>query len=289
MSGTRLSWPNTFSVNAAGIPRAGAKLAFYATGTNTPQNTYQDQALTVPNLNPVISDAAGQFGNIFLLPSPQYKVVLSDADDVVIWDMDPVGPGSAAAGNVAETQAGSIVATGRSTLPSNYLWCNGAAVSRLVYATLFAAIAVAFGPGDGSTTFNLPDLRGRVPAGKDDMGGTPANRLTSAISGVDGVTLGAAGGDQRVQSHNHTVTDPGHTHVDSGHTHGTDARAFPTVGGTLAASGSFAFTLPLANINSGSANIQSATTGITLATFGAGGSQNVQPTQVVNWMIFVGA
>lgn len=284
-SGFRFSWPNTFSVDAGGVPRVGAKLAFYATGTNTPQNTYADSALTVPNLNPLIADADGQFGNIFLVASPNYRVVLSDSSDVVIWDMDPIGPSVSVGGG---TPAGMISAYGGSTAPTGWLLCYGQAVSRTTYATLFAAISTNFGIGDGSTTFNLPDGRGRALFGKDDMGGVAANRLTNAISGVTGITLGASGGDQRVQTHNHTLTDPGHTHTDSGHTHTSDARSFPVPSGPLAASGSFSFNLPLANIDTGHAVISTDSTGITVANYGAGGSQNVPPALVVNYIIFEG-
>ena len=63
--------------------------------------------------------------------------------------------------------AGSIMAWGTDTPPSNWLICNGAAVSRTTYASLFAAIGVSYGVGDGATTFNLPDFRGKVPVGKD--------------------------------------------------------------------------------------------------------------------------
>lgn len=72
----------------------------------------------------------------------------------------------------------------------------GQAVSRTTYSTLFTLISTTFGTGDGSTTFNLPDLRGRVVAGKDDMGGSSANRLTAADDGLNGDTLGATGGGE---------------------------------------------------------------------------------------------
>jgi len=291
MSGSRFTWPNTFSVNPAGVPLVGAQLFFYQSGTNTPQNTYSDVNLTVPNTNPVISDANGYFGNVFLLPSPEYRVVLEDSTGAIVWSMDPVGPGVGSGVGLGNTvvPAGGIIPYGGTTAPNaSWLMCFGQNVSRTVYASLFTAIGTAFGIGDGSTTFGIPDLRGRVPAGKDNMGGSAANRLTNAISGVDGITLGAAGGDQSTQLHNHSLTDPGHTHTDSGHTHTTNATSFPTVGGPLAASGSFSFNLPTATIDNGFANIQSATTGITVANYGAGGSQNVQPTIVLNYIICVG-
>src|SRR6185437_8402258 len=98
--------------------------------------------------------------------------------------------------------------------PSGWLLCFGQAISRTTYAALFAAIGTSFGAGDGSTTFNIPDLRGRAAFGLDNMGGSAAGRITSAGSGIAGTTLGATGGDEHMQAHGHTatVTDPGHAH-----------------------------------------------------------------------------
>ena len=90
--------------------------------------------------------------------------------------------------------AGLVLPFAGATAPDGFLLCYGQAVSRSTYADLFAAIGTTYGAGDGSTTFNLPDLRGRVAAGKDDMGGGAANRLTGGGSGIAGTTLGAAGG-----------------------------------------------------------------------------------------------
>ena len=62
---------------------------------------------------------------------------------------------------------GSITAYGKETAPANWLICDGSAVSRTAYADLFAVIGTKYGEGDGSTTFNLPNLKGRVPVGLD--------------------------------------------------------------------------------------------------------------------------
>ena len=84
--------------------------------------------------------------------------------------------------------------------PSGWLIRNGAAVSRVAYAALFAVIGTTFGAGDGSTTFNLPDDRDRMPIGAGNLYG-----------------VGATGGsrDAIVVSHTHsaTVYDPGHNHA----------------------------------------------------------------------------
>ncbi|MEH2534422.1 microcystin-dependent protein [Bradyrhizobium sp. AZCC 1588] len=79
---------------------------------------------------------------------------------------------------------------------SSFAFPFGQEISRTTYATLFAAMGTTYGGGDGSTTFKLPDKRGRVSAGKDDMGGSSANRLTNADDGLNGDTLGATGGGE---------------------------------------------------------------------------------------------
>jgi microcystin-dependent protein len=74
--------------------------------------------------------------------------------------------------------------------PSGWLMCYGQSVSRSSYAALFSVIGTSYGSGDGSTTFNVPDLRGRTTAGKDDMGGTAAGVLNVTLSGM--TTAGSA-------------------------------------------------------------------------------------------------
>lgn len=70
--------------------------------------------------------------------------------------------------------AGTVLPTARKTAPTGFLLCEGQAVSRTTYKRLFEAISTTYGAGNGSTTFNLPDLRGRVPVGVDGA----AARLT---------------------------------------------------------------------------------------------------------------
>lgn len=92
--------------------------------------------------------------------------------------------------------SGMIMPFAGTSAPTGWVFCDGAAISRTTYADLFTAIASTYGAGDGSTTFNVPDLRGRVIAGQDDMGGTSADRLTAQTGGIDGDTLGAVGGTE---------------------------------------------------------------------------------------------
>jgi microcystin-dependent protein len=115
--------------------------------------------------------------------------------------------------NTGSSPAGSLIAFAGSSAPTGWLLCYGQAVNRTTYAALFAVVGTTYGNGDGSTTFNLPDLRGRAVFGKDDMGGAAASRVTSGQKhGVDGSTLGAAGGvseyalvEAELAAHQHTI------------------------------------------------------------------------------------
>ena len=113
-----------------------------------------------------------------------------------------VGAGSAEISVPAGTPAGVIVDYGGTSAPSGWLLCDGSAVSRSTYADLFTAIATAYGVGDGSTTFNLPDFRGRVAVGL----GTHAD--VNGLGDSDGMGTVA----NRRPKHRHTVNDAGHVH-----------------------------------------------------------------------------
>lgn len=111
----------------------------------------------------------------------------------------------------ADLAVGSIVPFGGSAIPSGYLLCNGQAVSRTTYAELFAVIGTAFGTGDGSTTFNVPDLREATTKG-----------VGRGVKGSqhydnDGIALGEFV-DDRIKMHTHNVYVR-----DTGHYHGTDS------------------------------------------------------------------
>ena len=140
---------------------------------------------------------------------------------------------------------GSIIMTARAAAPDGWLLCNGQAVSRSTYARLFAAIGTVFGVGDGSTTFNVPDFRGRSPVGVGtgdaadatahtlgQKAGTETHTMTVAQmathdhgGATSSTTPGATGGPSTNTSdassiastgagtsHAHGVTDPTHSH-----------------------------------------------------------------------------
>jgi microcystin-dependent protein len=89
---------------------------------------------------------------------------------------------------------GSIDFWGTTVPNSSFVFPMGQAINRTTFATLFSLFGTTFGVGDGTTTFNVPDLTGRVTAMKEAV----ATRITNAVSGVDGATMGSAGGAQSV-------------------------------------------------------------------------------------------
>ncbi len=179
--------------------------------------------------------------------------------------------GVSAPGGLAPT--GVVLPFAGAAAPTGWLLCDGATVSRTTYATLFASIGTTYGAGDGSTTFALPDLKGRVPAGKE----AAASRLTSAGSGVDGSTLGATGGAET-----HTLS----TAQMPSHGHPTRISTAVQAGAASSATGG------LMLYTSGNANYSeftgtpSTTAGQQIGGTGGGNSHNnTQPTIVLNYII----
>lgn len=341
--------------DGTGTPLAGGEVAFYIPATTTPLATYEDQALTIANPNPVILDGNGE---ALIWGFGSYRQIVTDSSGNQIWD-DIVGApnvpvfgvdtGAANALAVAISGVASLftglqiivipahsntapvtlslnggspvnVTTGTNAVPTGAIlagvaaqlifdgtnlqllnsqippgaaipgevralagptpptgWdlCYGKTYSRAINTALFAAIGTAWGAGDGATTFLGPDLRGRGLFGADAMGGTAAGRLTDAsLGGTTSATVGAVGGNELYQYHSHgaTVTDPTHVHPaflpdGAAGSYGGGASSAPTVQNTGAAA-----------------------TGISVAISftGGGGSENLPPAAVINWMMFIG-
>lgn len=170
----------------------------------------------------------------------------------------------------AGAPAGAMMDFAGTAAPSGWLECDGSAVSRVTFATLFAAIGTTWGPGDGSTTFNLPNMNRRTSVGRGGSG-----------TGVLGNAVGNVGG---TETHALSIAElAAHTHSDSGHSH-SGTTSTQGVGGLdvmsngnswLMMTGNMAggpFAIPL-SVNNASANISNTGSGT--------GHNNVQPSAIV--------
>lgn len=138
----RFTMPLQQWMSSLGVPGAGYKLYFYTTGTSTPLNTYSDDGLTVPNANPVIADATGTWGPIFL-QALDYKVVLTTASGAQISSADPVHGNPTFAGVSAKDYGavGDGVADDTAALQA---WLT--AIGTGYYATTIAGPGIGFLP-----------------------------------------------------------------------------------------------------------------------------------------------
>ncbi len=231
------------------------------TSTTRPAMTAADEGVKIYE-----TDTDTQYiwtGTSWLLAN---SYVASYADSTVRTSQWPSPPQGAVSyltnspGNLWIFQNGSWVTVGAppgtmspyigTVAPLNHVLMNGQTLAnaQTLYPLLWSLVDPLWKVGSGLV---VPDLRGRIPIGKDDMGGVAANRVTNAGSGLHGETLGAVGGSQFTQSH----------------THGTGETVFGA--GLLGFAG-------------GSEGLLTQTTG-----YGAGNSQNVQPSIILNWILKV--
>lgn len=172
---------------------------------------------------------------------------------------------------VGEIRLMAVVAT-----PAGWLLADGAAVSRATYAALFAAIGTAFGAGDGSTTFALPDARGRALIGAGQGPGL-TNRVVGTKWGVEAVVLSTA----QMPAHAHGVSDPGHAHSN---THGSYLEVSSVVSTYLNTTNNAQYAVYHAP------GTAAALTGVSVQNNGGGGGHdNTQPSLAIPAYIYAGA
>lgn len=164
-------------------------------------------AITDADVAPGANISGSKIGNI---PASQIAGYPSDGSKVL------AGDGSWP--TMASVPTGMMAPFAGASAPSGYLMCDGSIVSRTTYATLFAVIGTAYGAGDGSTNFGLPDLRGRVPVGKSTAGssfptlGQSGGEETHTLSVAELAYHGHGFTGNPMGAHHHNTSDPGHSH-----------------------------------------------------------------------------
>lgn len=211
-----------------GKPLAGCQFYTIQAGTtSTPQNAFQDSALTIPLPNPQTCDAAGRLGQMFIQDG-SIKVRLTDKNGVtvIVADNIQVIGNSSGGGGGSPVDPTTVLATGDmkvtygSGVVTGFVRANGRTIGsatsgaseranadcQALFIYLWSTdpnLTVSTGRGASASAdwaankqITLPDWRGRTIAGLGDMGNTDAGRLTSGFFGATPTTLGAAGGAQ---------------------------------------------------------------------------------------------
>jgi len=193
---TSYSWPSLTQ---------GITVTFRFNSTNAANATFQLNALAAKQIAGF--DGANLAANKIIANVPIRMTYIAATDKWHVHDYYP-----------NDIYPGDIKWSGQTADHGAWMLCNGRTLDRSIYATLYNAIGTWYGAPTG-TTFSIPDLRGRVAVGKDDMGGASVGRVTTAGSGIDGLTLGANGGDEKITlnstqipAHTHPIQDPGHQH-----------------------------------------------------------------------------
>jgi len=195
-----------------GIFRVGANTIGFATA-GVERVEISDAGLDMSNGLPIrFQDSSG--APFVALKSPSsvssnVTFTLPGADGSNGQMLQTNGSGALSFTTVAGVPSGSVFCMAVATVPSGYLECNGAAVSRSTYAVLFAVIGTAYGAGNGSSTFNLPDLRGEFVRGFDNGRGVDSGR---SIASSQSSQFGQHNHNVSASSSS-SVTDPGHKHT----------------------------------------------------------------------------
>jgi microcystin-dependent protein len=216
-------------------PMAGIEVSVFAPGTTTLQTIYSARTGGATKANPIITGTDGYAE--FWAESAGYDIRLRDTQgsriptktigwNAVNGEAGGIPPAQLANGILlAQLEAavaaalwkpGDIKAQGGAAVPTGWLACDGSAVNRVTYSALYTALGGAaspWGQGDGSTTFNIPDLRGRSMAGVGTAAGdaTAGNHVLGSKFGAERHKLLKTEGS--VPVHGHGVTDPTHAHA----------------------------------------------------------------------------
>jgi microcystin-dependent protein len=201
----RVEVPITVINGTTGLPVSGAAVAIAYRSSGTAAPWWTSESGGTSSTSAVITDAQGRVNA--WVDRGAYNLTVTGTGITTYtepFDAAPAVDGSVDAKWASSTLVpiGIVLPYGGGAAPTGWLLCDGSAQSRSAFAALWGVIGTTFGSGDGSTTFNVPNLTARVPIGP---GG---GRVAGQSGGVETVALTTA----ELPAHSHGVTDPGHGH-----------------------------------------------------------------------------
>jgi len=298
----------------SGVPLAGGLIYSYLAGTTTPLVSYTSSTGLTAHPNPIVLDSAGRINEVWVAEGTNCKFVLKTSTNVLIGTYDSLFPIASLpvsiynGGTGATTAEGARINLGLGTflvptgslimwpsvaIPTDWKLCNGDAISRTTFATLYSLIGTTFGVGDGTTTFNLPNYKNRMPYGADTVavGATGGSANAIVVSHNHG---GITGGQSNQHIHGYSGTTTGQS-VDHTHTYSQSGTSGP--GGDLniffTNNGAFSTPLTTSGTSNDHSHNYSGNTGNTnvdhthsIATDGASGTNaNLPPYLGINFII----
>ena len=249
----------TSTTRPTGLVAADEGTKIYETDSNY-EFTWSGSAWVPSNITPTFANVADRNAK---WPTPPVGALsyLSDSPGL-LWLYE------AGSWRSFGEHVGTITPTLANVSSPDHVLCYGQTITgaQTSYPALWAVADAAWRSG---SSIIVPDLRGRVIAGKDNMGGVAANRLGGAAGfhGINGTIMGSSGGGEWMHSHAHGVNDPGHGHWASGAAGPSGVYGGFYVGGEA------------------NAGVAGNYTGITIQYNGNGNAQNVQPTIILNWQL----
>jgi microcystin-dependent protein len=270
---TNVLWFDT-SVDGAGIPLGGTSGQVLSKIDATDFNTEWVTPYTQADANSDISTAISNVVDT----APEVLDTLNELSAAL--NDDPNFSTTVANALAALVPAGTVIQSARVSAPAGYLLCEGQAVSRSTYSALFDAIGTTYGVGDGSSTFNIPNLQGKVPVGKNS--GTFST--LGATGGAETHTLDAT----QIPSHNHTFSATTNTTGNHNHSIGFSDSTIP--GWSFISNNGAYDPVPFTSQYGGwgtnySGNHSHTVSGTTSSVGDGQAHNNLQPYIVLNYMI----
>jgi len=239
--------------------------------------------------------AGGTDGNIISFDASGDPVAIATGSDGQVLTSAGAGAPPAFENAGGGSASGDVKMFAGADVQTGWLLCNGAAVSRSTYSDLFSAISTTWGTGDGSSTFNVPDLRGRAPVGVG-TGTSLTERTLAATTGTETHTLST--GELAAHTHTqnaHTHTQDAHNHTQDAHNHTvyTGVGAWPNVDADNSAArsnhGVRSWTPGLAVAQTATNQAATATnqnaTAVNQNAGGGGAHNNMPPVAAINFII----
>lgn len=195
------------ATDATGTPSANYGIPKFNTVTDAPSGKGSNAIVdAIDSVIPFAKSLVTTKGDLVVVTASATYARLAVGADGTALTADSASAGGVKWAAASGAPTGAIIQYGAAAAPTGWVLCDGAAISRTTFSALFAVIGTTYGVGDGSTTFNVPDFRGRVPTGYAASGG---HADVNTLGNNDGVAAANRRSKHRHTAHTHLLWTPG--------------------------------------------------------------------------------